>query len=95
MSIDQTSVPTPRKPLRLWSGVGAAAMLVLVRFGPLPGTAGMMGPIGSSAGWWARCSSLWWRFFSLAPGPSGWAPCRDDRRAFATRPLLHASSRAE
>jgi hypothetical protein len=33
MAIAQTDEPTPRKPLRLWPGVAAVALLWLARFG--------------------------------------------------------------
>jgi outer membrane protein assembly factor BamB len=59
--------PTTRKPLRLWPGVAAAVLLVLVRFGlPLVIPDGaILGVLGA-----AVCGlliALWWLFFSRAP----------------------------
>ncbi len=67
MSIAQTDAPTPRKPLRLWPGVVAAALLVLIRFVlPLVSPDAMMYAVmGGLAG--ALIIVLWWLFFSRAP----------------------------
>ncbi|HEX9942523.1 MAG TPA: PQQ-binding-like beta-propeller repeat protein [Thermoanaerobaculia bacterium] len=67
MAIAQTAEPTPRKPLRLWPGVLAAVLLVLVRF-VLPlvvPDALIIGVLGGLAG--ALVILLWWMFFSRAP----------------------------
>ena len=66
MSTEQTASPTPRKPLRLWPGVVAAVLLVLVGYViPIfaPGYAGL-GMIGAAA--CALVVILWWLLFSRA-----------------------------
>src|SRR6266487_3227010 len=63
----QTDEPTPRKPLRLWPGVAAALLLLLIRFvAPVvvPGTM-MFGVLGGLVGTLAIV--VWWLFFSRAP----------------------------
>jgi outer membrane protein assembly factor BamB len=63
MSIDE---PIPRKPLRLWPGVAAAVLLLLVGYVVpilVPDYAGL-GMIGSVVG--ALIVILWWAFFSRA-----------------------------
>src|SRR2546426_214759 len=63
----QTDEPTPRKPLRLWPGVVAAVLLLLVRFVVpivVPGTM-MFGVLGGLVG--ALAVVVWWLFFSRAP----------------------------
>ena len=66
--------PTPRKPLRLWPGVAAAVLLILVWFvvpiiAPKAEFFGLEAPllaiIGGLAG--ALAIVLWWMFFSRAP----------------------------
>jgi outer membrane protein assembly factor BamB len=60
--------PTPRKPLRLWPGIAAAVLLVLVGFVMpifLPAYA-VYGMIAAAAGW--LIIILWWLLFSRA----GW-----------------------
>src|ERR1044071_240635 len=67
MTTAQTDGPAPRKPLRLWPGVAAAALLLLVRFvAPIvaPETL-MFGVIGGLVG--ALVIVVWWLFFSRAP----------------------------
>ena len=67
MTIAQTNEPIRRKPLRLWPGVVAAVLLVLVRF-VVPivvPEAGMVAVFGELIGGLAVL--LWWLFFSRAP----------------------------
>jgi outer membrane protein assembly factor BamB len=68
MAIAQTDQPTPRKPLRVWPGVAAVALLWLARFGlkaAIPGfrgfALGMQWSFGAAA-----AVLLWWLFFSRA-----------------------------
>src|SRR6516165_2937105 len=64
--IDSGNAPNTRKPLRLWPGVAAVALLLLVRFGlpiVVPGAvpiAVLGGVIGGLV------VILWWLFFSRA-----------------------------
>ncbi len=69
-SIDKnthTNEPAPRKPLRLWPGVVAAVLLVLVRFlVPIVALESMpVAMIGAVVA--ALVILLWWLFFSRAP----------------------------
>src|SRR6202166_3716971 len=67
MSIAQTDVPAPRKPLRLWPRVAAAVLLCLVRF-VIPvfvPQAFLFGVIGGFV--CAFAIVVWWLFFSRAP----------------------------
>ena len=67
MPISPVAAPTPRRPLRLWPGVLAAVLIVLVRFVvPLivPGSGGIAA-IGALAG--GLAVMVWWLFFSRAP----------------------------
>ena len=66
MTIQQTDKPTPRKPLRLWPGVLAAVLLLLLRFVvpkvvPEALIVGMFGGLGC-----ALAIVVWWAFFSRA-----------------------------
>src|SRR5437667_3357170 len=66
MTTAQTDKPAPRKPLRLWPGVVAAALLLLVRFvAPVvvPETM-MFAVLGGLVG--ALAIVVWWLFFSRA-----------------------------
>src|SRR5204862_7813 len=68
MSIEALSQPDSAKPLRLWPGIAAAALLLLVKFAvpiALPGEAiiGMLGAVACGA-----AIATWWLFFSRAPG---------------------------
>jgi outer membrane protein assembly factor BamB len=67
MAIAQTDEPTLRKPLRLWPGVAAAVLLLLVRImAPLVAPdAAYLGMLGGIAG--GLVIVLWWLFFSRAP----------------------------
>src|SRR5688572_449703 len=67
MTNAQTNEATPRKPLRLWPGVAAAVLMLLVRFvaplfGPEYVSLGMLGGIAGGL-----VIVLWWLFFSRAP----------------------------
>ena len=67
MTTAQTDEPAPRKPLRLWPGVAAAVLLLLVRFVVpvvVPETM-MFGVLGELIG--ALAIVVWWLFFSRAP----------------------------
>jgi outer membrane protein assembly factor BamB len=67
MTTAQIDEPIPRKPLRLWPGVVAAVLLLLVRFvAPiiLP-DAGMFAVLGGLVG--VLLIVVWWLFFSRAP----------------------------
>jgi len=67
MSIIQTNESTAQKPLRVWPGVVAAVLLLLLRFvvpRVLP-EANIFGVLGSFAG--VAAIVLWWLFFSRAP----------------------------
>lgn len=67
MSAAQTVERTPSKPLRLWPGVAAAVVLVLVRLGApvvIPDGA-ILGVIGAVVA--ALAIVVWWLFFSRAP----------------------------
>lgn len=61
-----------RKPIRLWPGVAAAALLCLLKFGlPLVMPDGVA--IGMIGGVLCGLAILvWWAFFSRAPGPERW-----------------------
>lgn len=67
MAIAQSDEPTPRKPLRLWPGVAAAVLMLLVRFAlPLVmPDASSIAILAGLAGW--LLIVVWWLFFSRAP----------------------------
>lgn len=67
MTIAQTDEPTLRKPLRLWPGVVAAVLTLLVRLiAPLVAPdAAYLGILGGVVGCLAIV--VWWVFFSRAP----------------------------
>ena len=67
MTLARTGYPTPRKPLRLWPGVVAAVLLLLVRFVvPIVEPEAMpFGVIGGLVGGLAIV--VWWVVFSRAP----------------------------
>jgi outer membrane protein assembly factor BamB len=98
MTIEQTSQPTPRKPLRLWPGVVIVVVQWLIRFGiPLAapdteffGVGALViviaGPVGLLA------ILVWWLFFSRAPWSDRLPPIVVMILAgIATRPLTHQS----
>ena len=67
MTAAQTDEPTPRKPLRLWPGVAAVALLWLARF-VVPAVvpeAILFGFFGGA--FFALIVLVWWLFFSRAP----------------------------
>ncbi|HYN02681.1 MAG TPA: hypothetical protein VE359_09565, partial [Vicinamibacteria bacterium] len=67
MTIAQTDEPTLQKPLRLWPGVVAAVLLVLVRIGlPIVSPENtIFGVLGALLA--AVVILAWWLFFSRAP----------------------------
>lgn len=91
--MDSTS-STPRKPLRLWPGVVAAVLLLLVRFGlPLvfPGEA-MYAILGAVVG--GVLILAWWLFFSRAPWSERLgAAILLVAAVFAARSVVHESIR--
>jgi hypothetical protein len=72
MTIAQSVEPTPQKSLRLWPGVLAALLLVLIRFGlPLVYPDALeFSVLGGLAG--ALAIPVWWAFFSRAPKVERW-----------------------
>jgi outer membrane protein assembly factor BamB len=92
MSTLQTDNSTPRKPLRLWPGVVAAVLLVLIRFAvPLVVSESMpFAMIGAMVA--ALVILAWWLFFSRAP----WSERLGGlvlmiAALFATSRMVHAS----
>lgn len=67
MTTTRTAEPAVRKPLRLWPGVAAAVLLLIVRLIVPVAVPGGAGPaiIGSLVG--ALVILVWWLFFSRAP----------------------------
>jgi len=99
MTIAQTNESTPRKPIRMWPGVAAALLLLLVRF-VLPVVAPeaqffgvnaqVIAVVGGLVG--AMAIVVWWMFFSRAP----WSERLGAivviiAASVATRPLTHVS----
>ncbi len=92
MTIAQTDEPTPRKQLRLWPGVLAAALLLLIRYvAPAIVPEAMM--YGVMAGLVLGLAVVvWWAFFSRAPRSERWgAVLLMIAGLVATRPILHES----
>src|SRR5215204_1806703 len=92
MTIAQTDESTPRKQLRLWPGVLAAALLLLIRYvaPAIKPEAMMYGVIGGLA--LGLAVVVWWAFFSRAPRFERWgAVLLMIVGLVATRPILHES----
>src|SRR5262245_24117801 len=75
MNISQTDSLTSQKPLRVWPGVVAAAVLLLARFGvpavaPDPDIAMYSIIFGGLLG--VLAFVVWWAFFSRAPHFERW-----------------------
>ena len=89
---DEPTLPTLKRPLRLWPGVIVAVLIVLIRFvGPIvvPG-AMIFGVLGAAIG--ALAIILWWLFFSRAPWSERLgAIVLMTVALFATSRLVHAS----
>ncbi|HYT75325.1 MAG TPA: PQQ-binding-like beta-propeller repeat protein [Vicinamibacterales bacterium] len=88
----QTHAPSSRKPLRLWPGVAAAVLLLVLRFivPVLSPDAAVIGLFGSLA--CAAAIVIWWLFFSRAPWLDRLLPLAVVVVAFfAIRPLLDKS----
>jgi outer membrane protein assembly factor BamB len=64
MAVTTLDVPSARKPIRLWPGVVAASLLLLVRFGFPLVRPGDIGPALFGAIIGAGVILLWWLFFS-------------------------------
>lgn len=92
MTIASTDRPTDKKPLRLWPGVVAAALLLLARFGvPLVAPEALIfGVAGGLVG--ALAITVWWAFFSRGPRFERWiAVPLMVIAVFVTKPILHES----
>ncbi len=92
MTTEQTAQPTPKRPLRLWPGVVAAVLLLLVRFGVpvVVPDARIFGVLGGLVG--ALAIVVWWLFFSRAPWSERLgAVALMVVALFATKRLLHLS----
>ena len=92
MTIAQTNEPANQKPLRLWPGVVAAALLVLVRFCVtlVVPEAKAFAVLGGLVGGLAIV--LWWVFFSRAPRLDRWGSLVLMAMALGTIPhILHKS----
>ncbi len=72
MAKAQTDEPTPQKPLRLWPGVVAVVLQLLVGFvvPMVVPEAVVFGVPGGLLGWLAIV--VWWAFFSRAPRSERW-----------------------
>jgi hypothetical protein len=99
MNTTQTDESTSRKPLRLWPGVAAATLLILVRF-VVPVVAqdaqffGLDVQLFGVAGgiFCALAIAAWWMFFSRAPWAERLsAPILTIVGLFATSRLVHES----
>jgi outer membrane protein assembly factor BamB len=92
METKESRVTDPPRPLRLWPGIVAAAVIVVLRLvvpALIPG-AGVVGLIAALAGTLAIV--VWWLFFSRAPWSERiGAIVVMIAAVFATRPLLHRS----
>ena len=93
-AVHGNTVPTPGRPLRLWPGVVAALLVVLLRFGaPLASSepwAGLVSAVGGFAG--AGAIVAWWTFFSRAPRAERWGAAVLVVVALAATPrFLHES----
>jgi outer membrane protein assembly factor BamB len=87
-----TNDPTRGKPLRLWPGIVAAALLVLIRFGaPLVSADGaIIGVLGAVVA--ALMIIIWWLFFSRVPWSERLGILAFTVAAvFATRFIVHPS----
>lgn len=76
MTTAREGVPTSRKPLRLWPGVVAVALLFLARFGIKAAVPGFEGfALGMQGAFLAVVLViLWWDSSAVRPGPTAWAP---------------------
>src|SRR5437899_2753143 len=80
MTMPQTHAPSSRKPLRLWPGVAAAVLLLVLRFivPALSPDAAVIGLFGSLA--CAAAIVIWWLSFSRAPWLDRLLPLADADR---------------
>lgn len=92
MTMAQTDVPTPQKPLRLWPGVVLTMILCLTWF-VLPTVMpnqGMYWFFGTFIG--ALATFVWWAFFSRAPRFERWGAIALTILAlYGTSLILHVS----
>jgi outer membrane protein assembly factor BamB len=90
----QTTQPAARPPLRLWPGVAAAVLLLVVRF-VVPAVvpdAAVIGSLGAVVG--AVLILVWWLFFSRAPWSERiGALVLMIVALYLTRPFVHESIR--
>ena len=94
MTIAQAGQPAPHKPLRLWPGVAAGVLLVLVRFA-VPIAVPDATFIGVLGGLFCGLAVVvWWAFFSRAPRWERWGGLVLIIVALAATPrFLHESIR--